>query len=80
MTLEELNSFSEFKDLEHIDGNNPDLILEKPPANCSIGSAMTIQEACHFLSDKRSSAQYIEYHTADNGDIGYEVIFWTVAG
>ncbi len=76
MTLEELNSFPQFRNLQRIDGNNLDLILDSPPAGQSIGSAMTVSEAGDFLSDSRNTPQYVEYHTADNGDVGYEVIFW----
>lgn len=79
MTLKELESFPEFKDLEHIDGNNLDMIIERPQGNCSTESAMTVQQARLLLANEKSAAQYIEFHTADNGDIGYEIIFWTAA-
>ena len=74
MTKEELNSFDQFKDLPHYDGN--DLSGSTPiPEEHSINSAMTVSEA-NLWFEKGGTPKYVEYHTSDEGEVGYEVIFW----
>lgn len=76
MTLDELKSYQQFEGLDHYDGNDMDLIIPKNPHGEVINSAMTVEEADKFLNDPRNIPAYVEFHTADNGDVGYEVVFW----
>ena len=75
MTLEELNSFGQFSELPHFDGNDRTATVPKPDPPMLVCSGMTTSEADTFLSEGKTP-KYVEKHTADDGSVGYEVVFW----
>ena len=78
MTIDELNSFAEFADLRHYDGNDMTVQVPKLDPHYTMCSAMTTDEAVEFLRDG-AIPKYVERHTGDDGDVGYEVVFWRPA-
>ena len=75
MTIEDLNSFTEFTELRHYDGNDMTVQVPEFDPHYTLCSAMTIDEAVEFLRDG-AIPKYVEEHTADDGSVGYEVVFW----
>jgi len=75
MTHEELLTYPQFKGLRHYDGNDKDELVPDLDPNYSLNSATTTDELDHFLSNG-GIPKYVEFHTGDDGTVGYEVLFW----